>query len=147
MASANGRFYEGGYSGKSNTKIGTVRDYIDESVRGLNKQIPLLKDIEFVCSEYNNLLIPPNSIIYCDPPYLGTKAYASSKSFNHTDFWQWCRDKVLEGHIVFVSEYNSPPDFDCIWHQEVKSSLRANSTLNSSKTSVEKLFVHNSQVI
>lgn len=26
MGSANGRFFDGGYSGKSNTKIGTVRD-------------------------------------------------------------------------------------------------------------------------
>ena len=32
MASANGRFFDGGYSGKSKTKAGAVRDYIDESV-------------------------------------------------------------------------------------------------------------------
>ena len=44
MASANGRFFEGGYSGKSNTKIGTVRNYIDESIRGMEKHIPSLKN-------------------------------------------------------------------------------------------------------
>ena len=42
MASANGRFFDGGYSGVSKTKLGTSRNYIDESVRGLKKEIRLL---------------------------------------------------------------------------------------------------------
>jgi DNA adenine methylase len=35
MGSANGRFFDGGYSGKSNTKIGTVRDYIKEAISNI----------------------------------------------------------------------------------------------------------------
>jgi DNA adenine methylase len=146
MASANGRFFEGGYSGKSNTKIGTVRDYVNESVRGIEKQLSLLSDISFVCEEYSRLLIPPNSVIYCDPPYAGTKQYASiCKEFDHDEFWQWCREKAKEGHAVFVSEYNAPDDFICVWQQEVKSSLSANGQLGGSKKSIEKLFIHHSQ--
>ena len=38
-------------------------------------------------------------------------------------------------------EYNSKTyKFECIWQQEVKSSLSANGKAGGSKTSVEKLF-------
>lgn len=145
MCSANGRFFEGGYSGVSKTKIGTSRDYIDESIRGLTKQLPDLEDVEFIYSSYLDLEIPDNSIIYCDIPYKGTKQYSTSKGFDHDTFWQWCNDKVNEGHEVFISEYHAPDDFVCVWQQEVKSSLSANGKSGGSKKSVEKLFVHKSQ--
>lgn len=146
MASANGRFFEGGYSGTSKTKVGTVRNYIDESIRGMEKHIPNLKGIDFVHSDYTDLHIPHNSIIYCDIPYEGTKQYAFSKGFNHGAFWQWCREKVKQGHQVFVSEYNAPDDFVCVWEQEVKSSLSANGKSGSSKKSVERLFMHETRI-
>lgn len=144
MASANGRFFDGGYSGKSNTKIGTVRDYIDESIRGLDKQIPNLKDIDFVCADYKDLIIPPNSIIYCDPPYANSKNY-SIGGFNSDEFWEWCRVLASKGHKIFVSEYEAPPDFKAVWSQEVTSSLRANNKVRGAKKSLEKLFKHESQ--
>ena len=140
MASANGRFFEGGYSGKSNTKIGTVRDYIAESIRGIEKQKNNLIGIEFICSDYMNLAIPENSIIYCDIPYKGTKQYSTSKNFNTNEFWQWCRDKEAEGHTVYISEYNAPEDFECIWSKEIKSSLSANGKIGGNKNSTERLF-------
>lgn len=146
MCSANGRFFEGGYSGKSITKTGKVRDYIDESARGLSKQLPKLKGIKFTHADYLNLDIPEHSIIYCDIPYKDTKQYSTSKNFDHDTFWQWCRDKVKEGHKVFISEYTAPDDFVCIWEQEVKSSLSANGKSGGSKKSIEKLFVHESQL-
>ena len=146
MASANGRFFDGGYSGKSDTKIGTVRNYIDESIRGMEKHIPTLNGIDFVCSGFLDLKIPDNSIVYCDIPYKNTKQYAFSKGFDHDDFWDWAREKVNQGHKVFVSEYSAPEDFTCVWQQEVKSSLSANGKAGGNKKSIEKLFVHNSQV-
>ena len=44
------------------------------------------------------------------------------------------------GHQVFISEYNAPEDFECIWQKEVKSSLSANGEIGGNKTSIEKLF-------
>ena len=147
MASANGRFYEGGYSGKSKTNTGKVRDYIDESVRNITKQLSLLAGIDFRCSGYEDLEIPSDSIIYCDIPYKGTKQYAPvCKKFNYPDFWQWCRENVKQGHKVFISEYQAPDDFVCVWQQELKSSLSANGKTGGSKKSIEKLFVHESQI-
>lgn len=142
MGSANGRFFEGGYSGKSNTKIGTVRDYIAESIRNIQKQIPNLKDVDFRCNDYRELEIPKNSIVYCDIPYEGTKQYSTSKGFNHSQFWNWVRSTTIKGHQVFVSEYKAPDDFVCVWEKEAKSSLRANDVVGGNKVSTERLFIY-----
>lgn len=142
MASANGRFFDGGYSGKSQTKIGTVRDYVSESVRGFEKQLPNIQTVKFINNSFENLTFE-NCLIYCDPPYKGTKTYNTSRNFNYENFYEWCR-KQAKNNIVFVSEYDAPDDFECVWEQEVKSSLSANGKIGGSKVSVEKLFKVNS---
>lgn len=133
MGSFNGRFFDGGYSGKT-----TTRDYIDEQIRNTLKQVHFLKGVKFIHSDYTNLEIPKNSIIYCDIPYKDTKQYATSKDFNHSDFWEWCRQKTKQGHQVFISEYNAPDDFKCVWQMEVTNSM------NTTKTTkpTEKLFIY-----
>ena len=140
MGSANGRFFDGGYSGKSNTKIGTVRDYIKEAISNIEKQLPKMAGVQFDNKDYTELEIPNESIIYCDIPYQGTKQYSTSKDFNHSNFWNWCREKAKQGHTIFVSEYNAPADFECVWQKEAKSSLSANGKIGGNKLSVEKLF-------
>jgi DNA adenine methylase len=140
MGSANGRFFDGGYSGKSNTKNGGVRDYIKEAINNIEKQIPKMVGVKFSNKDYSEIEIPKKSIIYCDIPYQGTKQYSTSKNFNYLEFWEWCRKKVGEGHTLFVSEYNAPDDFECVWQKELKSSLSANGVIGGNKVSVEKLF-------
>lgn len=131
MASFNGRFFDGGYSGKSKN-----RDYVSEQIKNTEKQLSKLNGIVFKHSSYDKLEIPENSIIYCDIPYKDTKQYDSSKDFNHEDFWEWCRKMSNKGHEVFISEYSAPSDFECIWEKEVTNSM------NTTKTyiAVEKLF-------
>lgn len=136
MGSFNGRFFDGGYSGKTAT-----RDYVNEQIRNTEKQLELIKGIEFIHSTYNSLIIPEKSIIYCDIPYKGTKQYSTSKDFSHSKFWQWCREMSLKGHQVFVSEYEAPVDFECIWQMEVTNAMHTTST----KKAVEKLFKYNPQ--
>lgn len=133
----------GGFAGKVETKQG-IRDYQREAYKNLFNQIPNLKGVKFTHSSYDELEIPNNSVIYCDPPYEGTTKYRNN--FNHEKFWEWCRGKVKEGHIVYVSEYNAPNDFVCVWGQEVKSSLSANGKIGGNKKSIEKLFVHKDQL-
>ena len=139
MASANGRFFEGGFSGTSNTKSGAVRDYISESISNIKKQADLLQSIQFQCCTYDKTAIPTESIIYCDPPYKGTKKY-SGEPISHDHFYQWCRTQRNNGHTVFVSEYEMPSDFKCVWQKEIKSSLSANGVTGGSKNSIERLF-------
>ena len=137
-----GRWFDGGYAGLSKTKSGGSRNYPLEAFNNVVKQMPRLKGIEFAYSDYRELSIPNNSIIYCDPPYKGTKEYREAKKsgFNSGEFFNWCRLKANQGHTVFISEYEAPNDFICVWSQQVKSSLSANGVCGGSKKSVEKLF-------
>lgn len=130
VSSFRAKFF-GGYSGYCTTKTGVQRNYIKERINNILKQN--LDGIKLVCSSYDALDIPANSIIYCDPPYNGTTKYKDS--FDSDAFWQWCRDKAKEGHTVYVSEYNAPEDFKCIWEKQINSNLGG-----TSKTATEKLF-------
>lgn len=132
MGSYNGRFFDGGYSGHLVGK----RDYITEQIRNTEAQISKIKEVHFVYSSYDKLEIPNNSIIYCDIPYKDTKQYTSSKNFNHNNFWNWAREKSQDGHEVFISEYNAPDDFKCIWQIEVTNSMNTTKTYKP----IEKLF-------
>jgi DNA adenine methylase len=112
------------------------RNYVMEAFNNAKKQFPLLTNIKFDCKSVFDLKdIPNKSTIYCDPPYQGATKYKDS--FNHDLFWQWCRDKSLEGHHVYISEYNAPGDFECVWEKQVNSSLTANTGI---KKNTEKLF-------
>ena len=137
MGSFNGRFFDGGYSGKTLT-----RDYVDEQIRNTMKQADKLDGINFTSESYDDLLIPPNSIIYCDPPYENTKKYSTSKDFSHPHFWQWCRDMSNDGHEVFISEYNAPDDFECVWETELKSFMKP----SRAEVKTEKLFKYNGKI-
>lgn len=63
--------------------------------------------IDFRCTDYQELVIPPGSIVYCDPPYVGTTGYSNGK-FDHDRFWSIADRWVANGAIVFVSEYEGP---------------------------------------
>lgn len=135
MASFNGRFFDGGYSGKTAT-----RDYVDEQIRNTLKQVELIKGADFVCADYTELEILESAIIYCDIPYKNTKQYATSKDFNHDIFWGWCRD-MSKKHTIFVSEYEAPNDFLCVWSKEVTNSMNTTKTYKPT----EKLFIYEKQ--
>ena len=111
------------------------RDYIREAYVNAVRQSSRLQGVELINEGYDSLHIPNESLIYCDPPYESTTKY--SNSFNHELFWDWCRDKALDGHIVFVSEYSAPADFECVWEKEITSSLTKDT---GNKRAIEKLF-------
>lgn len=119
------------------------RNYAEEAYRNLSKQAPKLKEVRFFNCSYESLDIPDSSIIYCDPPYFGTDKYRGFEQINHSNFWDWCRKKVKEGHSVFVSEFNAPNDFICVWKQEINTQM-AEKALG--KNVIEKLFVHESTI-
>lgn len=130
MASYNGRFFDGGYSGNYKK-----RDYISESILNILKQVESISNVKFTYSNYDKLEIPNNSLIYCDPPYNGTKEYSNSK-FDSELFWEWCRGMKDKGHSIFVSEYDAPKDFKCIWEKNVNTAMNYGKT----KKATEKLF-------
>ena len=137
MASYNGRFFDGGYSGSNVISKGMPRNYISEAIRSITRQLPKLQGVEFRSGDYKNLQIPEESIIYCDPPYMNTKGY--TVGLDYDEFWQWCRERVYDGHKVYISEYQAPDDFITIWEKSVQNCLSVN------KKATEKLFIYEGQ--
>ena len=131
MGGFNGRFYGGGYSGQHGG-----RDYVQEQMNNTLKQFAKIQNVKFFSGSYADFNFTTPSIIYCDPPYQGTKEYDTKEKFNHDLFWDWCRKQKDNGNTIFVSEYNAPNDFKCVWSKEVKVSIRPTKTL----IQTEKLF-------
>jgi len=121
---------------------GEGRNYCAESKRHLLKQKELLQGVEFNCNDYTFYTnLTQKAIIYCDPPYKNTLKY--SDEINHNEFWEWVRTMSKRGHKVFVSEYEAPKDFKCVWSKEVYNTIDKNT---SGKKGIEKLFIYNMEV-
>ena len=132
-----GRWFEG-FASVTKTRNG-MRDYQEEARKNINNQVHTLKGLSFNYGDYKNLKVT-NSIIYCDPPYKNTKEYFSK--INHEEFYYWCREMVKHDNVIFVSSYDMPIDFKCIWEKQVKSTLSSNGEVDrKTKQSTEKLFI------
>ena len=128
-----------GYA-RGNTTSGIPRNYADESARAAVKKRAGLQGVDIRHCSYSDLEIPDASIIYCDPPYAGVTKY--EYPIDHNNFWAWCREKVDEGHNVFISEYNAPDEFVCVWEQKLRVCVKP----GIGKQAIEKLFIHKSQL-
>jgi len=109
------------------------RDYVAESYRDAMRQSTLLQGVLLEVQDYRTLELH-DCVVYCDPPYKGTTKYRNG--FDSDEFWEWAR-QLSKNNRVFVSEYEAPSDFHCIWEKEQVSSLTKNT---GSKKAVEKLF-------
>ena len=78
--------------------------------------------MDFYSKSYNEIEIPKDAIIYCDPPYAGTAEYKEG-GFNHKEFWDWVR-KISKTNKVYISEYTAPCDFKTILEFSQKSTLQ-----------------------
>ena len=126
----------GGYAGIVTTKINTIRNYYDESIRNIKKQLTNLMDVEFLYGDYTIHNDAKNCLIYCDIPYQDTTQYGTCKNFDYEKFWNWVR-LMSKNNIVLVSEYKSPDDFKCIYEKQLTTTLDK----NSRKKDTEKLFI------
>ena len=131
--------YFGGYARAVKSDGVTLRDMPHEAIKNLLTQLPNLKDIIFTNFDIEYFYKFSQSsvndwLIYCDPPYQYTTKY-SNVSFNYDKFWNWVRDISKSNH-VFISEYNAPNDFDCIWAKSVTTALK----VYEHEPRIEKLF-------
>lgn len=125
----------GGYAGIVHTKAGTIRNYYDEAVRNVIKQVSAIQGVNFICSDYRDIKVPQGAVIYCDPPYKETTGYQDSIDYDH--YWQWIRD-VSKNNYVLCSEYEAPDDFECIWYKDLTTTLD-----NASRSkATERLFTY-----
>ena len=102
------------------------------------QQLQRLERLQFCSKSYNEINIPKDAIIYCDPPYIGTAEY-SEGSFNHDEFWDWVRS-VSKKNKIYISEYNAPDDFISILAFDQKSTLQGGTQKHNNQPK-ECLFV------
>ena len=79
-----------------------------ERIQGLDclLEMHILEGLDISGKSYNEVEILPNSVVYCDPPYIGTKGYGVE--FDHEQFYEWLRNTNFP---VYISEYTMPSDF------------------------------------
>lgn len=98
------------------------RDYVAKAFHSAMKQSPLLQGVTLLCCSYDELVVPDESFIYCDPPYKGTTAYRHY--FDNSKFFDWCVCMHDKGHTVLVSEYFAPDTrFRCVWEGSIVNEL------------------------
>lgn len=107
--------------------------------RTLSKTCSLIQNVLFECKSYKKTVgIGSQSVVYCDPPYLGTGGFNrksggvnKDEPFNHDEFWETMRKWRSTGALLFISEYQAPPDFACI--SEVELAVNSMSKKNGAK--------------
>lgn len=111
-----------------------------ESLERLER-LSKLWSVTFISMSYEEVEIPNNAIVYCDPPYKWTATYAEWW-FNHDKFRDYIR-KLSKTNKVFVSEYTAPNDFKCIYEFSQKSGLAWRWLQSHNNQPNEKLFIYN----
>jgi site-specific DNA-adenine methylase len=97
------------------------------------QQLERLGPLNFYSKDYREVEILPNSVIYCDIPYKGSRDYG--QEFDHTAFYDWAANHT---EAVFFSEYNcADPRFTIVFEIEKRSMLSAT---KSNKTNIERVY-------
>lgn len=134
VCSFGGKF-EAGYARETGSDATT---FSGRGVRNALKQSPNLQGVEFIHSCYSDVDCD-NSLIYIDPPYKSSTGYATG-GFDHDALFDWCRKMKDKGNVIFLSEYEAPNDFECVWQGEIKTNF-ASSRKKATHNAVEKLFI------
>ena len=106
------------------------------------QRLEQLQQLEIYNKSYNEVEIPKDAIIYCDPPYQGTAEYKEG-SFNHKEFWEWVR-QISKTNKIYISEYNAPDDFEVLLSFSQKSTLQGGVQKHNNQPD-EKLFIPSGQ--
>jgi site-specific DNA-adenine methylase len=100
-----------------------------------NKSRGELQQLNFTNLSYDNVHIEKNSVVYCDPPYIGTVQYYDAK-FDHNKFYDWCDRQMV---TVFISEYYMPSG-----RFKLLASLKKRSLFSSESRiyKIEKVYIN-----
>ena len=98
------------------------------------ERLQSLQSLQSYGTSYENVPIPPNSLIYCDIPYADTNC-GKYDGFKHDLFYEW----ALQQDNIFISEYSMPSNFIEIANTEKVVLSAAN---GNSNTATERLYTN-----
>ena len=119
---------------------GFFKDSMERAIRRIQRlELDVIfKNVNFIDARSYTEHSPNGCMIYCDPPY-NNSSFDSRKSnllnFDTCEFWENMRFWSMK-NLVFISEREAPPDFDCILEFTRKNGM-------NSGIIIEKLFVFN----
>lgn len=135
-------FSNGGFP-RGYAKPSHDRDYYNEAYRNHQKQSQEenYKKIHFQQGDYRFIVSChsgawPNTLVYCDSPYKGTKPYAINPKFNFEEYYDWLRI-ASQYYPIFISEQEMPEDFPVIWEKDVKRTAGKDNNFKA----IEKLYL------
>lgn len=118
------------------------RDFSHEAHKDSIKLSEGIKDVSFYCLDYKEFLKiltdaykNERFLIYCDPPYANVTGYKNK--FDTKLFWDVIKE-YSSRHDIYVSEYISNENFECVWSIERKTNLNMADGNKSVRT--EKIF-------
>lgn len=141
MGGSFGGKWFGGYAKGGLNGDGSPRNHQAESARSIRRTAEVLRGATIYLADFMNLVttVPSAPLIYCDPPYAGTTTYATG-DFDHEGFWRKVTRWAMAGCDVFVSEYNAPDGWICVWEKSLK--VQAVRGDNERPTNTERLFIY-----
>lgn len=126
--------WRGGYARNNPSNS---QDFAGAGRRNVIKCAKLIQGVEFKHAPYWDVRPVDGSLVYCDPPYLGTTGYQATGAFDHDRFWHtvgvWSRRC-----IVAVSEFTAPAGWVPIWALRRGEVVRIK---GRSRPVIERLFV------
>lgn len=128
----------GGYARKEAGSL-LPQSYAKNSSDKLVRMAPGFVAVDWRSGDYQDTVksVDGPALIYCDPPYAGTTKYKSG-AFDSDAFWKWCEALTWLGHRVYVSEYDAPARWRCVWEKELKVHLNG----SAGQKRVERLFTY-----
>jgi len=102
------------------------RNFAKDGKNSILKKMKKLSNVEFSCGSYDERIIYPYSLVYCDIPYKNKTGYSKlTGEFDHDKFYEWCK-KSKEYCTIYVFEYDyNVPDFGkIVWEYKSKTDVR-----------------------
>lgn len=84
-----------------------------------------LESLRVTSLSYDEIDIPPDAVVYCDPPYHACDKYLyeGAARFDHNAFYDWCV-RVSKTNPIFISEYSIEDDrFDVVAEKQKITSM------------------------
>jgi len=119
---------------------GDGRNYADETRRSLLRDRDAWKHGCFLWADYAAVSAGADDVIYCDPPYDGTTGY-SGTPWNRQQFFDTATKWAKSGASVFLSEYDAPEPWECLWEVQRTRDMRGD--MKTAEQVTEKLYTLN----
>ena len=114
---------------------GRKRDYFKNGLSSLLKK-QNYKNTKILNLDFRDVQIPPNSLIYCDPPYKSTSGY--TVEFDNAFFENYINE-LSKDNIVIISEYSKLENTDIYYSFEFTRGMRSGE--NKENETVKELLL------